>query len=207
MATEKKLKTRGKIASTNYLFKLKLFSGLSNVQKRNRNSFQITKEQSCTAHNIWSPKLSHLIYSQGSLTYDPAFEPFRAVLVLGEEPGSHLKRFTPGHVFSRIGISSSLAGPRLTKLVLQTCAEATKDNPSGVETVDTSDTEGTSEPQVANTIGALMAGAAAKTREREDLFTNVGPCRRALCARKDLAMRKRLRRLTGKVFLGYTLQN
>lgn len=122
----------------------------------------------------------------------------------GEEPGSHLKRFTPGHVFSRIGISSSLAGPRLTKLVLQTCAEATKDNPSGVETVDTSDTEGTSEPQVANTIGALMAGAAAKRREREDLFTNVGPCRRALCARKDLAMRKRLRRLTGKVGLFQT---
>ena len=178
-----------------------------NVQKRNRNSFEITKEQSWTAHSIWSPKLSHLTYSQGFLTYDLCFDLFHAVVVLGEEPGSHLKRFTPGHVFSRIGISSSLAGPRLTKLVLQTCTEATKDNPSGVETVETNDAEGTSEPQVANTIGALMAGAAAKRREREDLFTKVGPCRRALCARKDLAMRKRLRRLTGKVCSGYTLQN
>ena len=102
-------------------------------------------------------------------------------------------------MFSRIGISSSLAGPRLTKLVQQTCADATNDNSSGLETVESSDVEATGESQVVNSIGALMAGAAAKRREREMLFTNVGPCRRALCARTDLAMRKRLRRLTGKV--------
>lgn len=118
---------------------------------------------------------------------------------LGEEPGSHLKRFTPGHVFSRIGISSSLAGPRLTKLVQQACAVISKDKPSGVQTVDSSDVEDTGESQVTNSVGALMAGAAAKARERELLFSSVGPCRRALCARRDLAMRKRLRRLTGKV--------
>ena len=103
-------------------------------------------------------------------------------------------------MFSRIGISSALAGPRLTKLVQQACAEATNDNPSRVETVDPSDVEGGS--QVNNSAGALMAGAAAKRREREMLFTNVGPCRRALCARRDLATRKRLRRLTGKVCKG-----
>lgn len=102
-------------------------------------------------------------------------------------------------MFSRIGISSSLAGPRLTKLVQQACAEVTNDKPSGVQTVDSSDVHGTGDSQVMNSIGALMAGAAAKRREREMLFTDVGPCRRALCARRDLAMRKRLRRLTGKV--------
>ena len=102
-------------------------------------------------------------------------------------------------MFSRIGISSSLAGPRLTKLVHQTCAEVAKDKPSGVETVDSSDAEDTGESQVINSVGALMAGAAAKAREKEQLFSSVGPCRRALCARRDLAMRKRLRRLTGKV--------
>ena len=118
-------------------------------------------------------------------------------MLLGEEPGSHLKRFTPGHVFSRIGISSSLAGPRLTNLVLQACAEATNDNRSGLEAVESNDVDGASGSQ--GSVGALMAGAAAKKREREMLFTKVGPCRRALCARKDLAMRKRLRRLTGKV--------
>ena len=115
----------------------------------------------------------------------------------GEEPGSHLKRFTPGHVFSRIGISSTLAGPRLTKLVQRACAEATNDNPSGVEKVESNDVDGMSSCHAS--FGALMAGAAAKRREREVLFTNVGPCRRALCAREDLGMRKRLRRLTGKV--------
>lgn len=121
------------------------------------------------------------------------------LLFVGEEPGSHLKRFTPGHVFSRIGVSSTLAGPRLTKLVQQACAEVANDKPSGVQTVNSSDVEDTSESQVINSVGALMAGAAAKARERGLLFTNVGPCRRALCARRDLAMRKRLRRLTGKV--------
>lgn len=120
----------------------------------------------------------------------------------GEEPGSHLKRFTPGHVFSRIGISSSLAGPRLTNLVLQACAEATNDNRSGLEAVESNDVDGASGSQ--GSVGALMAGAAAKKREREMLFTKVGPCRRALCARKDLAMRKRLRRLTGKIGLFQT---
>lgn len=120
----------------------------------------------------------------------------------GEEPGSHLKRFTPGHVFSRIGISSTLAGPRLTKLVQRVCAEATNDNPSGVEKVESNDVDGMSSGHAS--FGALMAGAAAKRREKEVLFTNVGPCRRALCAREDLGMRKRLRRLTGKIGLFQT---
>lgn len=102
-------------------------------------------------------------------------------------------------MFSRIGISSSLAGPRRTKLVQQACAVVAKDKPSGVETVDSSDVEDAAESQVIASVGALMAGAAAKRREKEMLFSSVGPCRRALCARRDLAMRKRLRRLTGKV--------
>ena len=123
----------------------------------------------------------------------------------GEEPGSHLKRFTPGHVFSRIGISSSLAGPRLTKLVQQACAVVAKDKSSGVETVDSMDVEDAADSQVIASVGALMAGAAAKRREKEMLFSSVGPCRRALCARRDLAMRKRLRRLTAKVCLVFSV--
>ena len=92
-------------------------------------------------------------------------------------------------MFSRIGISSSLAGPRLTKLVQQACAEVVKDKPSRVETVDSSDVEDATDSQVIASVGALMAGAAAKRREREMLFSTVGPCRRALCARRDLAMK------------------
>ena len=124
---------------------------------------------------------------------------FCCLWFVGVEPGSHLKRFTPGSVFSRIGISSSLAGPRLTKLVQEACAKAANENPTGAETVEPTDVEGVRGSPVNNSIGALMAGAAAKRRERQLLFSDVGPCRRALCARKDLAMRKRLRRLTGKV--------
>lgn len=108
-------------------------------------------------------------------------------------------------MFSRIGISSSLAGARLTKLVQQACAQVAKDKPSGVETVDSRDVEDAADSQVIASVGALMAGAAAKRREREMLFSSVGPCRRALCARRDLAMRKRLRRLTGKVCVGFII--
>lgn len=110
-------------------------------------------------------------------------------------------------MFSRIGISSTLAGPRLTKLVQQVCAEVAKDKPSEVEKVDSSEVEDAADSQVIASVGALMAGAAAKRREREMLFSNVGPCRRALCARRDLAMRKRLRRLTGKVCLNFIISS
>ena len=124
---------------------------------------------------------------------------FCCLWFVGVEPGSHLKRFTPGNVFSRIGISSSLAGPRLTKLVQEACAKAANEHPTGAETVESTDVDSVRRSPVSNSVGALMAGAAAKRRERQLLFSDVGPCRRALCARKDLAMRKRLRRLTGKV--------
>jgi hypothetical protein len=93
-------------------------------------------------------------------------------------------------VFSRIGISPSLAGPRLTQLVQEACAKAKIDTTGNKET----GTELCIPEEGPKCIGAFVAVAAAKKREREALLGNLGPCRRALCARRDLAMRKQLGR-------------
>ena len=91
-------------------------------------------------------------------------------------------------MFSRIGLSSSLAGATLTKLVQEKCAKDAphmkmKDllpNPTGKKF----------------TLGALVAAEARKIKERSNVVSDIGPCRRALCARRDFYIRKQLRKLT-----------
>ncbi|KAK3744748.1 hypothetical protein QZH41_003384 [Actinostola sp. cb2023] len=107
-----------------------------------------------------------------------------------KEPVSHLEKFMPAYVFSRIGISPTLAGQRLTRLVQDACAKP-KVSETGIEEPGT----GLCIPEEGpKCIGAFVAAAAAKKREREGLLGNLGPCRRALCARRDLAIRKQLGR-------------
>lgn len=110
------------------------------------------------------------------------------VLLLEKEPVSHLERFTPSYVFSRVGISPTLAGQRLTQLVLDACAK-----PKDGKAIELAIPE-----EGPKCTGAFVAYAAAKKREREGLLGHLGPCRRALCARRDLAIRKQLGR-TSKV--------
>lgn len=129
-----------------------------------------------------------------------AFPFFSSFFSEGHEPGAHLKRFTPGQVFSRIGISPTLAGPRLAKRVQQACAQAGTAVFDNVDSCDSNELEEAAElMRSRKSAGALVAAAAARRRERETLFTDVGPCRRALCARRDLAIRKKLRRASSKV--------
>ena len=45
-------------------------------------------------------------------------------------------------------------------------------------------------------IGALVAAEARKLTQRMSVVNDIGPCRRALCARRDFHIRKQLRRLT-----------
>ncbi|XP_048588034.1 zinc finger CCCH domain-containing protein 13 isoform X2 [Nematostella vectensis] len=104
-----------------------------------------------------------------------------------KEPHAHLQRFTPGHVFTRIGISPSLAGQRLTNLVKEACAKVTSESELFIPT------EG---PKC---LGAYVAAAASRRRYRKGLMSDLGPCRRALCARRDLAIRKQLGRTSNKL--------
>ena len=111
------------------------------------------------------------------------------------EPGDYIKRFSAGNIFSRIGISSALAGAALTKRVQEKCLHDAPDR-AMKDLLLPSD-------QKKLTIGALVAAEARKRKERENVVNDIGPCRRALCARRDFHIRKQLRRLTAtKVCVG-----
>ena len=104
------------------------------------------------------------------------------------EPGDYIKRFSAGNIFSRIGISSTLAGPALTKMVQERCAQDAPDK----EMKDLLLASGQRKLQ----IGALVAAEARKLKGRASVVNDIGPCRRALCARRDFHIRKQLRKLT-----------
>lgn len=93
-------------------------------------------------------------------------------------------------MFYRIGISPNLAGQRLTQLVQEACANIKRDTTIKQETGN----ELSIPEEGPKCIGAFVAATAAKRRDREALLGNLGPCRRALCARRDLSMRKQLGR-------------
>ena len=115
---------------------------------------------------------------------------------VASEPGDYIKRFSAGNIFSRIGISSALAGPTLTKIVQEKCSQDAPDK----EMKDLLLASG----QRKLKIGALIAAEARKLKERASVVNDIGPCRRALCARRDFHIRKQLRRhTTTKVFYTY----
>lgn len=95
------------------------------------------------------------------------------------EPGAALLKFTPGAVMLRVGISKKLAGPELFTKVKETCQrllEKPKDADSLFE----------------HELGALNMAALLRKEERANLLSNLGPCCKALCFRRDSAIRKQL---------------
>ena len=47
-------------------------------------------------------------------------------------------------------------------------------------------------PLFESQLGAFNASSQRKLRQRRHLLSNIGPCRRALCARRDVMIRKQL---------------
>lgn len=95
------------------------------------------------------------------------------------EPGAALLKFTPGAVMLRVGISKKLAGSELFTKVKETCQrvlEKPKDADSLFE----------------HELGALNMAALLRKEERASLLSNLGPCCKALCFRRDSAIRKQL---------------
>lgn len=95
------------------------------------------------------------------------------------EPGAALLKFTPGAVMLRVGISKKLAGSELFTKVKETCQrllEKPKDTDSLFE----------------HELGALNMAALLRKEERASLLSNLGPCCKALCFRRDSAIRKQL---------------
>ena len=119
-------------------------------------------------------------------------------LHLVSEPGDYIKRFSAGNIFSRIGLSSALAGPTLSKLVQEKCAQDAPDK--GMKSLLLK----TDKKKLR--LGGLIAAEARRLKEREGVVSDIGPCRRALCARRDFFIRKKLRKLaTMKVLIYVTM--
>lgn len=93
--------------------------------------------------------------------------------------GAALLRFTPGAVLLRAGISKRLAGPELLEQVKEVC-KSELDDPKDADKLFEHD------------LGALNMAALNRRVERAGLLRNLGPCCKALCARRDFAIRRQL---------------
>ena len=108
--------------------------------------------------------------------------------VTDSEPGDYIKRFAAGKIFSKIGLSSVLAGPLLTKKVQEACL---RDAPNMAMKDLLASATG-----VKLNLGALVSAEVRKMKERANVVNDIGPCRRGLCARRYFYQRKQLRKLT-----------
>ncbi|XP_055771693.1 zinc finger CCCH domain-containing protein 13-like [Salvelinus fontinalis] len=93
--------------------------------------------------------------------------------------GAALLRFTPGAVLLRAGVSKRLAGPELLERVREVCKKEL-DDPKDADKLFEHD------------LGALNKAALNRKVERAGLLRNLGPCCKALCARRDMAIRRQL---------------
>uniref|UniRef100_A0A674J8T1 Zinc finger CCCH-type containing 13 n=2 Tax=Terrapene triunguis TaxID=2587831 RepID=A0A674J8T1_9SAUR len=95
------------------------------------------------------------------------------------EPGAALLKFTPCAVMLRVGISKRLAGPELFTKIKETC-QRVLEKPKDAENL------------FEHELGALNMAALLRKEERAGLLSNLGPCCKALCFRRDSAIRKQL---------------
>ncbi|XP_002732016.3 uncharacterized protein LOC100374861, partial [Saccoglossus kowalevskii] len=100
-----------------------------------------------------------------------------------QEPGTALKRFSPGNVLTTIGVSKVLAGPQIIAEIHEVCLKSLPEERLGSKL-----------KLFESDLGALNATSMKRQKQRARLFTDIGPCRHALCARRDMAIRKQLRK-------------
>ncbi|XP_077987674.1 uncharacterized protein LOC144442255 isoform X2 [Glandiceps talaboti] len=100
-----------------------------------------------------------------------------------EQPITALKKFSPGNVLATIGVSKVLAGSNLMAQITDVCQKALEE-----------DWHGPKLKLFDSDLGAFNAASLKRQKQRARLFTDIGPCRRALCARRDMAIRKQLRK-------------
>lgn len=124
-------------------------------------------------------------------------------------PKNALQNFSPARVLARIGVSVRWAGNDLMKRV-ETCFEKqSKSERASVSPSNENDQHGedsqdavnraskANEPKyhLENDVAALHTVILRQKHEREAILDNIGPYRQALCARRDLLMRRKLCRL------------
>ncbi|GIX98788.1 zinc finger CCCH domain-containing protein 13, partial [Caerostris extrusa] len=118
-------------------------------------------------------------------------------------PGFARKRFKAAHVLSRIGFSQALAGPELSAKIINICQkqldEENDTNGDANEAAPQEEKKKEKKFVMEHPVAAFHVAISQNKLERANLFNKVGPYRRALCARRDLQIRKVLCRPLNKL--------
>ncbi|GFS48086.1 zinc finger CCCH domain-containing protein 13 [Trichonephila inaurata madagascariensis] len=119
-------------------------------------------------------------------------------------PGFARQRFKAAHVLSRIGFSQVFAGPELTEKIIETCQkqlddEVVSNEEAAEENVSKEENKKPKKFVMEHPLAAFHVAISQNKQERNILFNKVGPFRRALCARRDLQIRKVLCRPLNKL--------
>ncbi|GFX41822.1 zinc finger CCCH domain-containing protein 13 [Trichonephila clavipes] len=119
-------------------------------------------------------------------------------------PGFARQRFKAAHVLSRIGFSQVFAGAELTEKIIETCQkqlddEVVSNEEAAEENVSKEENKKPKKFVMEHPLAAFHVAISQNKQERNILFNKVGPFRRALCARRDLQIRKVLCRPLNKL--------
>lgn len=103
--------------------------------------------------------------------------------------GSALNRYKGSNIFAQIGVSKQYAGEELFNKIQN---EYIKQEPDMNSTEDTEESKSENKFKFKSDIAVFHASITSKMKERRNLLRNIGPFRRALCARRDLEIRRQL---------------
>uniref|UniRef100_T1IZQ5 receptor protein-tyrosine kinase n=1 Tax=Strigamia maritima TaxID=126957 RepID=T1IZQ5_STRMM len=119
-------------------------------------------------------------------------------------PGSALRRFSAVYLFSRIGILPQYGGKQLLDKIKAKCEEQLREEEeeergnqtTGSEVENSSKLQLTFESSYSN---SMLFAKIKDSEQKNSVLTDIGPYRRALCARRDLQLRKQLYKVTEKI--------
>ncbi|XP_063430416.1 zinc finger CCCH domain-containing protein 13-like isoform X2 [Mytilus trossulus] len=106
--------------------------------------------------------------------------------------GSALNRFKASNIFAQIGVSKQYAGEELFNKIQNECIK--QEDSTDVNTTEekTEDVKPDNKFRFKSDIAVFHASITSKNQQRKNLLRNIGPFRRALCARRDLEIRRQL---------------
>lgn len=104
--------------------------------------------------------------------------------------GSALNRYKPSSIFAQIGVSREYAGEELFNRIQSQCVQQ---EPSGNTTEEQKeDVKHENKFKFQSDIAVFHSSITIKNKQRQSLMRSIGPFRRALCARRDLEIRRQL---------------
>ncbi|XP_064093299.1 zinc finger CCCH domain-containing protein 13-like isoform X1 [Macrobrachium nipponense] len=107
--------------------------------------------------------------------------------------GTALKRFSPAHLLARLGVSTRYARPDVIQSIKEACAANVTDEEEDAAKLEV--------PAVTEKGGVLRL-LKARAEGRQRVLQSIGPNRRALCARQDIALRRQLCNLPEQDYIG-----